>query len=91
MFKKMFVNLDNGETVIRQNIIGVFDIDEATMSEDTKKCLKTAQEEMRVVNIANDLPKSIVLVAEPYMDRVFLSGLSSEIILKRINENSALN
>ena len=81
--KQFYLRLDKGEGVRAKDVIGVFDFDEATRSADTKAMLKTAQGGLMLTNLAPDLPKSIVLVDEPYGARVYTSGLSTETILKR--------
>ncbi len=68
-----------------RDVIGIFDVDAVTCSEATKKCLKNAQDALRIVNAANDLPKSVIIKQEAYGDRIYFSGLSSESIIKRIN------
>ncbi|MBP5230793.1 MAG: hypothetical protein ILO68_03600 [Clostridia bacterium] len=82
--RKLFLTIENGEGIRTADLIGVFDFDEATRSEATGNCLKRAQKSFRLVNAANDLPKTLILKEEAYGDRIYLSGLSSDIIIKRI-------
>ncbi len=81
--KLPFLHLEGGETLVAEDVVGIFDMDEATMEEGTRLCLAENQKRMQVVSLASDLPKSIVLVREAYGDRVYISGLSTETIAKR--------
>ncbi len=82
--KKIFLQLEGGESVIADDVVGIFDMDEATMEEATRIFLTQKQKSMQVVSLASDLPKSIVLVREAYGDRAYISGLSTETIAKRV-------
>ena len=81
--KLPFLHLEGGETLVAEDVVGIFDMDAATMEEGTRICLSENQKRMQVVSLASDLPKSIVLVREAYGDRVYISGLSTETIAKR--------
>lgn len=60
------------------DIIGIFDLDNASWSPRTRKFLERAEKEGRVVNAASDLPKSFVLRQRgDGTSAVYLSQLSS--------------
>ncbi len=52
------------------DIIGIFDMDNTTVSKASRDFLNTAQKSGKIVNAAPDLPKSFVLTA----DEVILCG-----------------
>lgn len=57
----MFLHLGQNTVVRTDNIIGVFDMDNSTVSKFTKGFLTKAQKENRVVNVSMELPKSFVV------------------------------
>ena len=60
----MYLHL-GGDTVIRtEDIIGVFDLDNATMSYKTREYLSYAEKHGKVVNVSMELPKSFVICNE---------------------------
>ncbi len=65
--------------VAYSRIIGVFDIDNITVSEQTKGFLAKAQEKGRIINICADLPRSVVLTD----DGVYITQIASTTLLKR--------
>lgn len=81
-----FLHLEGGETLIAEDVVGIFDMDQATVAEGTREFLTEKQKRMQVVSLASDLPRSVVLVREAYGDRVYISGLSTETIAKRSND-----
>ena len=74
----MYLHLGQAVVVPEGDIIGIFDLDNASWSPRTRKFLELAEKEGRVVNAASDLPKSFVLRGK--RDRgsvVYLSQLST--------------
>ena len=83
---KLFLQLEGGESIVGDDVIGIFDMDEATVSEGTRLFLREAQKQMRVVSLASDLPRSLVVAREAYGSRVYISGISAKSIAKhRLN------
>ena len=78
---RMFLQLEGGESIVEEDVLGVFDMDEATASEGTRLFLREAQKQLRVVSLASDLPRSMVVVREEYGVRVYISGLSAQSIV----------
>lgn len=59
----MRLSLGAGVTVPTEDILGIFDMDTATVSPVTKKFLNTAQKNGCVSVVGEELPKSFVVVA----------------------------
>lgn len=79
------------ETVVRtDNILGVFDMDNTTISKHTREYLKLAQQEGRVINVSMELPKSFVVCNEQKVERVYITQIATSTILKRM-ENSSIS
>ena len=70
-----------GDTALRdEEILFVCDMDNATSSHITRNTLRTAEQEGRVINAAEDLPRSFVVCAD---STVYLSGLNPATLLRR--------
>ncbi len=74
-----------------RDIIGIFDSDTSTMSEVTKKTLKKAQADGRVVNIAMKLPKSYILCLIDGRLIFYMSPVAASILKKRYTEDKIPN
>ncbi len=66
-----------------REIIGIFDIEKATLSGDTKNFLARMQKEYKAVNLATDLPAAFVLTDGEYTDRIYITSLSAKVLKNR--------
>ena len=81
----MYLHLGQDVLVSSKNVIGIFDIENTTISKITREFLKEAQEEEFIVNISDDLPKSFVICEIDKKSRIFISPISAATLLKRTN------
>lgn len=79
----MYLHLGQNVVVPLKNVIGVFDLDNTTGSQVTRAFLRSADKSGRVVNIAEDIPKSFIVCSEDGHMTVYLSQLASSTLLKR--------
>ena len=79
----MYLHLGQDTIVNERDIVGVFDLDNSTVSRHTRDFLSKAQKEGRVVNVSMELPKSFVVCRDRDGDRVYLSQLSPATLLRR--------
>lgn len=85
----MFLQLGQSVVVPHKEILGIFDLDNASWAYKTREFLERAEREGRAVWLGDDLPRSFVLVGdgkEP--PTVYVSQLSSSTLLKRAESNS---
>lgn len=80
----MLLHLGQDFVVGAQDVVGVFDMESASSSQKTRDFLKKTQEDGRVVNTAEELPKSFVVCVGPAGPIVYLSVLSSATLLRRL-------
>ena len=57
----MYLHLGNNCVIPEREIIGIFDMDNTTVSKHTRHLLRLAEKGGRVTAVTNDLPKSFVL------------------------------
>ena len=74
-----------------RDVLGVFDLDNSTVSKHTRDFLARAQKEGRVVNVSMELPKSFVVCRDKEGETVYLSQLSSATLLRRSQERLSLD
>ena len=61
---RMYLHVGNGVSVRGDRIIGIFDLDTATVSSVTKKFINKMQKDGRVEYTDTDLPRSFILIKE---------------------------
>ncbi len=83
-----FIHLGKGTLVRDDEILGIFDLDITSQSHLTRKFLSLADKSGKVINAAEDLPKSFVLCEQKGEIRVYLSQMASATLLKRAEERT---
>ncbi len=79
----MYLHLGGDVVILKENIVGIFDLDTTTISKHTKKYLALAEKEGRVVNVSYELPKSFVVCIEDGKAKVYINQISSQTLSKR--------
>ena len=79
----MYLSIGNDMAVRDRSIIGIFDLDNTTVSKRTQSFLSRAEQNGEVVP-CDDLPKAFVLTAEYGMSRVYLTSLNTSTLEKRL-------
>ena len=79
----MYLNIGGDMAVRDKTIIGIFDLDNTSMSAKTRDFLSNAEKEGQVVP-CDDLPKSFVLTSEYGMNRLYLTSLNTATLEKRM-------
>ncbi|MGN1113902.1 MAG: extracellular matrix regulator RemB [Oscillospiraceae bacterium] len=84
----MFLHLGNDYTVNTKDIIGIFDIENTSTSQITKDYLSTSSKIKQIINCTYEMPKSfVVCVDENLTEKIYISQISSKILLKRFNKH----
>lgn len=73
----MYLHIGNKKSVKKKDIIGIFDLDTATVSGITKKFINKNQKEGKVEYTDTDLPRSFILLDEGGECCVKLSRIST--------------
>lgn len=79
----MYLHLGQ-ETVVRtRDIIGIFDIENASISKYTKDFLAHATNNQQVYNVSYEMPKSFIVCQTDKGQKLYISQISSRTLLKR--------
>ena len=83
----MFYHI-GGDCVVRdRDIIGIFDIDNCSTGQKTREFFTINQRDGNVIDATDDLPKSFVVASRDKKDRVYISGVSSATLKKRVQKD----
>lgn len=83
----MYLHLGQGVMIPHDEIIGIFDLDNASDSKWTREFLRNAEEQSVVISVCDDIPRSFVVADHPYHPQiVYLSQLSSQTLQKRVEQ-----
>ncbi len=79
----MYLSIGNDMAVREKSIIGIFDLDNTTLTARGREFLARAEKEGQVVP-CDELPKSYLLTAEYGMERVYLTAYNTSTLEKRL-------
>ena len=81
----MYVHAGNNRLIRTKEIIGIFDMDTATMAAPTREYLKKAEKNGRMINIKEEIPKSFIVTSnDKNEDKVYISQISTQALAGRI-------
>ena len=83
----MYLHLGNDVVVSETSVVGIFDIENTSISKYTKEYLAAAQKENKVIYVTDDLPKSFVVCRDGDKTTVYICQVSPATMLKRVEAN----
>lgn len=80
----MYLHLGNDCVVRKKDIIGIFDLENTSLSKDTKDFLADASKKGEVVYLTMDIPKSYIVCEKDGKKIIYISLLSASTLRKRL-------
>lgn len=84
----MFLHVGNNKNIRLCNVVGIFDMDNATLSAITRKYLSGMEKEGLAESAVEEIPKSFVLYYEMGEFKICFSQLSTAALKGRMNSES---
>lgn len=81
----IYLHAGNNKLIREKEIIGIFDMDTATVSNVTRKYLNNAEKKGEVMNLCDEIPKAFLLCGKKGKFKIFISQLSTSTLQKRIH------
>ena len=79
----MYLHAGNNKIIREKDIIGIFDVDNCTVSSITRKYLSDAERNLLVESAKDEIPKSFILYKENDKYMVCFSQISTSALLGR--------
>lgn len=83
----MYLHIGNGQSVKKKDVIGIFDLDTATVTKTGKEFINRLERAGAVEYDDDDLPRSFVLINENGKNKAKLSRISTKGLLARADES----
>jgi hypothetical protein len=80
---KLFIHIGENVVIPLKDIIAIMDIESASMSDDTRQFLKTADEEGFIRRVSAEEPKAFILAEIDKKSVIYYSPISSLTLCKR--------
>ncbi len=85
----MYLYLGQDKVVRTCEIVGIFDLDNTTVSKTTREMLRKAEQNGDAVTIMGDLPKSYIVCSDQKgKQKVFISPVTPSTLQKRIRKKN---
>ena len=82
----MYLHVGNHKNIRVKYVIGIFDMDNATMSSVTRKFLSEKQKQLMIEVAAVEIPKSFIIFWENGLTKICFSPISSSALRGRMTD-----
>jgi len=79
----LYLHLGQDTVVNVKNIIGFFDIENTTVTKNTKEFLNKSTKDGKVINVSQEMPRSFIVCLENNREIVYISQISVATLRKR--------
>lgn len=87
----MFLHLGQNTVIKQDEIIGIFDLDNTTVSKWTREYLSKAEKKGKICNVSTELPKSFVVCENSNKEiTVYITQISTSTLIKRSENTDGL-
>ena len=86
----MYLRISNEFVIPKNEIIGIFDMDNTTVSRRGRDFLPECERNGELIYSADELPKSYVVTECDGVKKVYLSSFSSKILINRAKSSQML-
>lgn len=84
----MYLHLGNKTVITSDEVIGIFDLDTATVSKRTRDFLSKNEKQNNIINVSYEIPLSFVVCEDKKKNKkIYFSSVSSITLNKRAEEN----
>ena len=84
-----YINIGGTQIVLKEEVLGIFDLDASSTKTDTKRFLSKCESEGHLSAVGFDIPKSFVLCTNGRKELVYMTQLSTTTIEGRWKRKNA--
>ncbi|MBR6693477.1 MAG: DUF370 domain-containing protein [Clostridia bacterium] len=79
----MYLHVGKDIILKSDDIVGIFDLDTATVGKSTRNYLAKSEKRGEVINVTSELPKSFIVCQKGEEKKVYISQISTATLEKR--------
>jgi len=79
----MYIHIGGEYMIKKESIVGIFDLENTTISKATKEYLKDKEKKHIIINVNEEMPKTFIILEEKGDKKVYITSFSSKTIKKR--------
>lgn len=85
----MYVHIGKDSVINSKDIIGIFDIDNTSISKKTVEFLKISDKNKNIINVCSDIPKSFIVTNNNKNNFIYITQIAPSTIKKRLNNKDS--
>ncbi|MDD5923596.1 MAG: DUF370 domain-containing protein [Clostridia bacterium] len=78
----MYINIGNDTIIRSESIIGIFDLDNCTVTQKGRDFINDKRN--KIVSVTNDLPKSFIICRENDEEIIYICQYQTSVLIKRL-------
>ncbi len=86
----MYLHIGNDVVVNTRDVVGIFDVDNTTVSRQGKGFLPNAQKEGKIIYATEELPQSFIITENKGNTLIYISSMSTQVLMRRSLENDVI-
>jgi len=80
----MHIHIGGEYMIKKESIVGIFDLENTTLSKATKEYLKDREKRHIIITVNEEMPKTFIILEEKGKEKVYITSFSSKTIKKRL-------
>jgi hypothetical protein len=80
----MYLHIGGEYMIKKDSIIGIFDLENTTISKITKEYLTDKEKTSKVITVNEEMPKTFIVSNNNNITKVYITSISSKTLEKRI-------
>ena len=86
----MYLHIGNNVVVNTNDVVGIFDVDNTTVSRQGKGFLPNAQKEGKIIYATEELPQSFIITENKGNTLIYISSMSTQVLMRRNLEDDVI-
>ena len=86
----MYLHIGNNVVVNTRDVVGIFDVDNTTVSRQGKGFLPNAQKERKIIYATEELPQSFIITENKGNTLIYISSMSTQVLMRRSLEDDVI-
>lgn len=84
----MYIHIGGDVSLLKKNIVGIFDMDNTTVSKWTRQFLTLGEADGNVITVSDELPRTFVVTKDVKTkeNKIYISPISATTLQKRAEE-----
>lgn len=79
----MYLHIGGDTAINMKDVVAVFDMDNTTVTQRSRRFLSECDKRCEIIDVTDDLPKSYIVTSQNGVQKVYISSLSPQTLLKR--------